>query len=57
LRLAASSKALTYTDRADKKTRSVAGGARNGDGCAAMSQEGHGVGTDPICFELSADGD
>jgi hypothetical protein len=47
-RLAAESKARTYPDRLVINERRASGGARVGDGWAAISQDGQGVGTEPI---------
>ena len=46
-RCAGASNARTYPESASRKGRSASAGARVG--CAAMSQDGQGVGTEPIC--------
>jgi hypothetical protein len=48
VRLEGASKERTKRVRSARNGRRAVGGARVGDGCAAMSQDGHGVGTDPI---------
>ena len=47
-RLAGESKFWTYCDRVPRKEVTASSGARSRDGCATISQEDQGVGTDPI---------
>lgn len=47
-RASAESNARTWEESALRKVRSASGGARACEGCAAISHDGQGVGTEPI---------
>lgn len=47
-RFSGASNVTTYLERVSRKARNLCAGARSCEGLAAISHDGHGVGTEPI---------